>query len=158
MNELQLKKGDKAPDFELVNQNNENITLISFSGKWLVLYFYPKDNTPGCTTEAIDFTSLKKEFNSLETKIIGVSKDSVKSHINFIAKKSLRIDLLSDPEHQTMEQYGVWKLKKNYGREYMGVVRTTFLINPEGKIEEIWNSVRAKEHASKVLEYLKNVI
>lgn len=149
-----LKKGDKAPLFTLLNKDESRVSLQDFKDKYLVLYFYPKDNTKGCTQEAIDFTELTDSFKENNCVIIGISPDLAKSHTNFINKHNLKVELLSDPEHEVMEQYGVWQLKKMYGREYMGVVRTTFLINPQGIIEEVWNKVRVKEHAKKVLDSL----
>lgn len=145
-----LKIGDKAPDFSLENQAEEKISLNQFEGKWVVLYFYPKDNTSGCTVEAVEFTALKEELETLNAVILGVSPDSAKSHRNFIGKKELGITLLSDPDHQAIEAYGAWQMKKNYGREYYGVVRSTFLIDPGGKIVHIWPKVKAKGHAEAV--------
>jgi peroxiredoxin Q/BCP len=149
-----LKKGDNAPEFSLKNKEEKEISLKDFHGKYVVLYFYPKDNTKGCTQEAIDFSELTDSFEKNNCVILGVSPDSSKSHTNFINKHDLKVELLSDPEHGAMEKYGVWQLKKMYGKEYMGVVRTTFLISPDGKIEEVWNKVRVKEHAKKVLDSL----
>ncbi len=145
----------KAPDFCLPNQNSEKICLKDFRDSWLVLYFYPKDNTPGCTTEALDFSSKIDEFSKLNTNIVGVSPDSPKRHQNFIAKKGLKITLLSDENRDVCKLYGVWQLKKSYGREYMGVVRSTFLINPEGIIVYKWEKVRVKGHVDTVLRSLK---
>lgn len=150
--------GKKAPGFSLMNANEQLVQLEDFRGKWLVLYFYPKDNTPGCTTEALDFTALKGTFAKAGAVIVGVSPDSCTKHRNFIEKKDLAVQLLSDPEHVALEAYGTWQLKKNYGREYYGVVRTTFLINPEGKIEKIWPKVRVKGHAETVLNTLSQAI
>jgi len=152
-----LKVGDKAPDFCLPNQDSEEICLRDFAGSWVVLYFYPKDNTPGCTTEALDFTALKSEFEKNGATILGVSPDSIKKHQNFITKKELQITLLSDEDKEVAQKYGVWQLKKMYGREYMGIVRSTFLIDPDGNIAEIWTKVKVKEHAKKVLEKLKEL-
>ena len=152
-----LQVGDKAPDFCLPNQDNEEICLRDFQGSWVVLYFYPKDNTPGCTTEALDFTALKDEFEKEGAIILGVSPDSVKKHQNFIAKKNLGITLLSDEDKEVLKEYGVWQLKKNFGKEYMGVVRSTFLIDPDGKIAYIWPKVKVKGHAKEVLEKLKEL-
>ena len=148
------ENGTKAPGFSLLNADEQSVQLEDFRGKWLILYFYPKDNTPGCTTEALDFTALKGEFEKAGAVIAGVSPDSCKRHRNFIGKKGLTIELLSDPEHQALEAYGVWQLKKNYGREYMGVVRSTFLIDPEGSIEKTWGKVKVKGHAEAVLDAL----
>lgn len=149
-----LEAGVKAPEFCLPNQDEVEICLRDFQGKWVVLYFYPKDNTPGCTTEACDFTDEQPNFKELDAVILGVSPDSAKKHQNFIAKKDLKITLLADEEKKVATLYDVWKMKKNYGREYMGIVRTTFLIDPKGKIAKIWNNVRVKGHVEKVKEEL----
>ncbi|MFC1898162.1 peroxiredoxin [Candidatus Cloacimonadota bacterium] len=150
-----LTKGDRAPDFELMNQAEDLINLKNFKGKWLVLYFYPRDNTSGCTLEAKDFTCLVDQFKELGVEVVGVSKDSAKSHQNFISKHDLGIELLVDADHKTMEEYGVWQLKKMYGKESMGVVRSTFLIDPKSMIAETWYKIRAKGHAENVLQILK---
>ncbi len=152
-----LEVGQKAPEFCLPNQDNEEICLRDFAGSWVVLYFYPKDNTPGCTTEALDFTALKVEFEKEGATIFGVSPDSIKRHQNFIQKKDLQITLLSDEEKEVAKKYGVWQLKKLYGKEYMGIVRSTFLIDPDGKIAYIWSKVKVKNHAQEVLEKLKEL-
>jgi len=145
-----IEIGKKAPEFCLPNQDDVEICLRDLKGKWIVLYFYPKDNTPGCTTEACEFTEAEPEFSDLDAIILGVSADSTKKHRNFIEKKDLGITLLSDESTQMMQEYGVWQLKKNYGREYMGIVRTTLIINPDGNVVEIWEKVRVKEHVAKV--------
>ncbi len=142
--------GKKAPEFCLPNQDDVEICLRDLKGKWIVLYFYPKDNTPGCTTEACEFTQAEPEFSDLDAIILGVSADSTKKHRNFIEKKDLGITLLSDESTQVMQEYGVWQLKKNYGREYMGIVRTTLIIDPDGNVVEIWEKVRVKDHVAKV--------
>jgi len=152
-----LEIGDKAPEFCLPNQDEVEICLRDLVGKWVVLYFYPKDNTPGCTTEACDFTEALPYFEDLSTVVLGVSPDSPKKHRNFIEKKDLKITLLSDEEKEVCEKYGVWQLKKNYGREYMGVVRSTFLINPEGVISAIWSKVRVKGHVEAVSKKTKEL-
>jgi peroxiredoxin Q/BCP len=152
-----MKIGDKAPGFSLKNQDDETVSLEQFAGKWVVLYFYPKDNTSGCTVEAQEFTSFNDVFREMDAVILGVSPDSVKSHVNFIAKKELGITLLSDPNHQLIEACGAWQLKKNYGREYYGVVRTTLLIDPDGKIAHIWPKVKAKGHAEAVKAKLEEL-
>jgi len=152
-----LEVGQKAPEFCLPNQDSEEICLRDFSGAWVVLYFYPKDNTPGCTTEALDFTALKEEFEKEGATIFGVSPDSVKKHCNFIAKKGLTITLLSDEDKEVAQKYGVWQLKKMYGKEYMGIVRSTFLIDPDGKIAYIWSKVKVKNHAKEVLDKLREL-
>ncbi len=152
-----LKVGQKVEDFCLPNQDEVEICMRDLLGKWIVLYFYPKDNTPGCTTEAIDFTTHLKEFEELGSIVIGVSADSPKKHRNFIEKKELGITLLSDEEHTVLEQFGVWQLKKNYGREYMGIVRSTFIIDPEGVIRAVWEKVKVKGHVEEVLSKLKEL-
>lgn len=151
-----LNVGDRAPDFNSPDQHGESVSLQDYRDRWLVLYFYPKDNTPGCTTEAKDFTAYLEQFNELGADILGVSPDSEKSHCKFIDKHSLAIKLLSDPNNQVIEAYKVWRLKKFMGKEYMGVVRSTFLISPTGQIAQVWNKVRVKAHAEKVLAELKN--
>jgi peroxiredoxin Q/BCP len=143
-----------APPFCLLDQNGENVCLESFRGKWVVLYFYPKDNSKSCTLEALSFTDNIKSFKELGAVVIGVSPDSVKSHKNFAHKHNLDLILLSDPEHKVLNQYNVWKMKKMYGKEYMGVVRITFLINPEGQIENEWTKVRVKGHVEEVKQKL----
>ncbi|MBV5261163.1 thioredoxin-dependent thiol peroxidase [Synechococcus moorigangaii CMS01] len=150
-----LAVGQPAPDFALKNAQGETRTLADYGGNWLVFYFYPKDNTPGCTTEALDFTALAPEFAAHNAVIVGVSPDSEKSHGRFIEKKELTIELLSDPDHQAAETYGVWQLKKFMGKEYMGIVRSTFLINPQGEIAAVWSKVKVKDHAQTVLATLK---
>jgi len=145
-----LNIGDTVPDFCLPNQDEEEICLRDIKGRWIVLYFYPKDNTPGCTTEACDFTAALPDFEGLNAIVLGVSPDSPKKHRNFIEKKELKITLLSDEEKEVCEMFGVWQLKKNYGREYMGVVRSTFIIDPDGKIAAKWEKVKVKGHAEEV--------
>jgi len=153
-----LNIGDKAPDFCLPNQDSEEVCLRDLQGSWIVLYFYPKDNTPGCTTEALDFTAKLNEFTKLGATVLGVSPDSVKKHHNFVTKKELKVTLLADEGHSVCELYGVWQLKKNYGREYMGVVRSTFIIDPDGKIAYKWEKVKVKGHVDEVLNKLKELI
>lgn len=150
--------GQSAPTFTAQDQNENKVSLEDKQGKWIVLYFYPKDNTPGCTTEAKDFTEYAEEFEKLGADIIGVSPDSAKSHCKFIDKHDLSIQLLTDPEHEVIEAYGAWRLKKFMGKEYMGVVRSTFLISPDGKIAQVWDKVRVKAHVEKVLQELKERI
>jgi len=150
-----LSEGQLAPDFTLPNEAEEDVSLSGLRGKWVVLYFYPKDNTSGCTMEAIDFTRLLPDFENNGAVVIGVSPDSCKSHRNFRSKHELRVMLLSDPEKKVLSDYGVWQKKSMYGREYMGVVRTTVLIDPEGKVAKIWPKVKVKGHAEAVLEFLK---
>ncbi len=153
-----LKVVDKAPEFCLPNQDEEEICLRDLQGSWVVLYFYPKDNTPGCTTEACDFTEAMPDFSGLGATILGVSPDSPKKHKNFIEKKSLKITLLADEEKEVCQAYGVWQLKKNYGREYMGVVRSTFIIDPDGNIAAVWEKVRVKGHVEEVKNRLKELV
>ncbi|MDX9795561.1 MAG: thioredoxin-dependent thiol peroxidase [Arcobacteraceae bacterium] len=140
-----LKVGTKAPEFCAPNQDDVEICLRDILGKWIVLYFYPKDNTPGCTNEACDFTTAMPEFDDLDAIILGVSPDSSEKHRKFIEKYDLSITLLADEEKQMCNDYGVWQLKKFMGRESMGVVRTTFIINPEGKIAAVWNKVNVRK-------------
>lgn len=147
---MERLKKNKASDFCLQNQDNQKVCLGDYKGKWVVLYFYPKDNSKTCTLEAIDFTDKLKQFEDLDAIVMGVSPDSVKSHKNFATKHDLNFILLSDPEHEVLEKYGVWKLKKMYGREYMGVERSTFIIDPEGNILSEWEKVRVKGHVEAV--------
>ena len=149
-----LEIGTKAPEFCIPNQDEVEICLRDLKGKWIVLYFYPKDNTPGCTTQACDFTQAEPIFDNLDAVILGVSPDSPKKHQNFITKKELDITLLSDEDKTVCELYGVWQQKKTFGKEYMGVVRSTFLINPQGDISNIWSKVKVKDHAKVVEEEL----
>ena len=153
-----LKIGNDAPSFCVPNQDDVEICLRDLKGKWIVLYFYPKDNTPGCTTEAKEFSNLLDEFEQLGVIVIGVSPDSPKKHCNFIEKHNLTITLLSDSEKEVLKAYGAWGKKKMYGKEYEGVIRSTFIINPKGEIVKEYKNVRAKGHAAKVLEDLKELI
>lgn len=143
-----------APAFMLPNQDEVEIGLRDLEGKWVVLYFYPKDNTPGCTTEACEFTASIPAFENLSAVILGVSPDSPKKHRSFIEKKNLEITLLSDENKEACNAYGVWQKKQMCGKEYMGVVRSTFIISPEGKIKAIWNNVKVKGHVAEVKEKL----
>jgi peroxiredoxin Q/BCP len=145
-----LNVGDVVPEFCLPNQDEEEICLRDIRGRWIVLYFYPKDNTPGCTTEACDFTAALPDFEGLDAIVLGVSPDSPKKHRNFIEKKDLKITLLSDEDKALCSLLGVWQLKKFMGKEYMGVVRSTFLIDPEGKVAAVWPKVRVKGHVDDV--------
>lgn len=148
--------GQPAPLFTAEDKDGNTVSLEEKQGSWIVLYFYPKDNTPGCTTEAKDFSKHSDEFEKLGAEIIGVSPDSAKSHGKFVDKHDLSIQLLTDAEHEAIEAYGAWRLKKFMGKEYMGVVRSTFLISPDGKIAEVWDKVRVKAHVEKVLQELKD--
>jgi peroxiredoxin Q/BCP len=149
-----LEVGTTAPDFCLSNQDDVEICLRDLRGKWIVLYFYPKDSTPGCTTEACEFTRAMDDYDELGAIILGVSADSTQSHRNFIERQSLSITLLSDPTTQMMQSYDVWAMKKNYGKEYMGIVRSTYIIDPKGIIKAAWTNVKVKDHVEKVKEEL----
>ncbi len=148
---ITLKIGDDAPIFELENGDGVKLSLNDFRGKSVVLYFYPKDNTPGCTTEACEFSSFYDEFIKAGAVVIGISPDSVATHNKFAAKQNLKHILLSDTDKEVCIKYGVWQLRKNYGKEYMGVVRSTFIIDENSKIAKIYKSVKAAGHAAKVL-------
>lgn len=154
----ELEIGSIAPDFEIKNQDGVIVKSSDLKGKWTILYFYPKDNTPGCSTEAIEFSYYKKDMEDVGVKIIGVSRDSIESHKKFIEKKSLTIELLSSEESDMTEKYGVWQLKKNYGKEYMGIVRTTYIISPDLKIAEVYKKVKVNGHAEKVVNRVKELI
>jgi len=150
-----LEEGKKAPDFKLKNQNGKTISLNDFKGKNVVLYFYPKDDTSGCTAEACSFRDDFPKFEKTDAVILGVSPDSVESHKKFEKKYNLTFDLLSDENKEVLEEYDVWKEKNMYGRKYMGVVRTTYIIDPDGKIKKIFNKVKVNGHNKEVLEALK---
>lgn len=150
-----MKVGESAPTFTALDRDGKTTSLKDFQDRWLVLYFYPKDDTPGCTTEAIDFTTNLAQFQALNAVVVGISPDSIAAHSKFITKHDLKIILLSDPEHQIAENYGVWQLKKFMGKEYMGIIRSTFLIDPHGEIKQIWSNVRVKNHIETVLDRLK---
>ncbi|MBN1901392.1 thioredoxin-dependent thiol peroxidase [Candidatus Sumerlaeota bacterium] len=152
-----MKVGDKAPEFCLPNRHAQHICLKDFFGKWVVLYFYPKDNSPGCTLEAMDFTKNMLQFEDLNTVVLGISPDSVRSHFDFTLKHKLNIILLSDKEKNAMKKYGVWKEKQIYGKTQVGLVRSTFLINPGGNIVHIWENVRVNGHVQDVLNTLKEL-
>ena len=152
-----IAPGTPAPDFSLNNAEGSAKTLSDLKGRWTVLYFYPKDNTPGCTLEANEFNAARDSFQALQAHVVGVSPDSCKSHQNFAKKQGLTIELLSDPEKTMLETYGVWQEKSMYGRSYMGVVRTTLLIDPEGVIREVWSKVKVKGHVEAVLQRLKEL-
>lgn len=151
-----LEVGKKAPDFSLLNQDEKKISLKDYLGQKVVLYFYPKDDTSGCTKEACSFSDDLPKFNKIDAVILGVSPDSVKSHKKFSEKYKLKFDLLADEEKLVLEKYGVWKEKSMYGRKYMGVERTTFIIDEKGKIKKIFNKVKVDGHNKEVLEALKD--
>lgn len=144
--------GNAAPDFDLPTDSGANARLSAIKGRKIVLYFYPKDDTPGCTTEAIAFTSLAKDFAAADTTIIGVSKDSVAAHAKFRAKHDLGIDLAADPEGTVIEAYGAWVEKSMYGKKYMGIDRSTFLIARDGTLAAVWRKVKVPGHAAAVLK------
>lgn len=155
MSELNI--GDQAPDFTLPTDGGGEVSLSDYKGKKVVLYFYPKDNTPGCTTESCDFRDHKQDFESINAHIIGISKDSVKKHDNFKAKYELNFPLASDENSDVCERYGVWKEKSMYGKTYMGIERSTFLIDEDGKIAHIWPKVKVKGHVEAVKAELEGL-
>ena len=149
-----LAEGDVAPPFSLPDQDGKVVSLGDYAGRRLVVYFYPADDTPGCTKEACQFSDLTDEYTALGVEVLGISPDGGTAHQKFRAKYGLRIALLSDPAHEVMERYGAWGSKKLYGRESVGVIRSTFLVGGDGRIERAWYNVRADGHATKVLEAL----
>ncbi len=151
---MTLLEGQKAPDFSLINEKGEMVQLANLKGQNVILYFYPKDMTPGCTTEACDFRDKFEDFSHLNAVVLGVSPDNANKHTKFIDKHGLPFSLLVDDDHTVAEAYGVWVLKKMYGREYMGIERSTFLIDTEGKLVKAWRKVRVKNHIEEVYTYL----
>ena len=147
----------KAINFTLPSTNNANYSLKDSLGKYVVLYFYPKDDTPGCTIETNDFNKLLLKFKKLECEVYGISKDNLKSHNKFRDKYKIKFDLLADEETKVLKKYKVWAKKKFMGREFMGILRTTFLIDKKGKIINVWENVKVKDHAKEVLKTLKNL-
>ncbi|WP_299545965.1 thioredoxin-dependent thiol peroxidase [uncultured Helicobacter sp.] len=154
---MELQINEEAPLFSLPNQDNAEISLRDFRGSFVVLYFYPKDKTPGCTTQACDFRDSMNALGALNAVVLGVSPDSVKSHQSFIEKEGLNFTLLSDEEKNVLKLYGAWGLKKLYGKEYEGVIRSTFIIDPKGKIAFFWKNVKVKGHIDAVKEKLKEL-
>jgi len=150
-----LELNQLAPDFTLLDQDGNSVSLSDFRGKRVVLYFYPRDNTPGCTRQACAFAAAYDGFREIDAVVIGISKDSTASHRKFADKYELPFILLSDPELQAIQAFGVWQEKKNYGKVSMGVVRTTFVIDAEGKIEKIMPKVKPDTNAAEILEYLR---
>lgn len=150
-----LEVGDKAPDFTLKSTTGEEISLSDFRGKNVVLYFYPKDMTPGCTTEACDFRDQHAGFAELNTVVLGVSPDPVEKHQQFTAKHNLPFPLLADVDHAVAEKYGAWQLKKNFGKEYMGIQRSTFVIDKDGRIAKVWPKVKVDGHVQEVLQFVE---
>jgi thioredoxin-dependent peroxiredoxin len=153
---MTIEVGSMAPDVELVADNGEKTSLADYRGKYIVLYFYPKDMTPGCTTEACDFRDQHQSFADLNAVILGVSPDPQEKHLKFKEKHDLPFTLLVDDEHKLADAYGVWKLKKNFGKEYMGIERSTFIIDPEGKLVKEWRKVKVKDHVLEALQYIKD--
>ena len=154
---MKLKVNSKAPNFILQSTDNTLFELNKIKKKNIILYFYPKDDTPGCTIESKDFSKLNNLITKKNTLVLGVSKDSIKSHLKFIKKYKLKFNLLSDEKLTLIKKYGVWGKKTFLGKKYMGIVRTTFLINSKGKIHKVWSNVRVKDHAKEVLEELKKI-
>ena len=151
---MTIEEGKKAPAFTLNDQDGKKVKLSDLAGQWTVLYFYPRDDTPGCTIEACDFTSSLKAFEKLGATVYGCSPDSIESHQEFIKKFKLKIGLLSDPTHKMMEKYSAWGEKNMYGKISEGVIRSTVLIDPEGKVAKHWKRVKAKDHA----EYVRKAL
>ncbi|MEW9052531.1 MAG: thioredoxin-dependent thiol peroxidase [Neobacillus sp.] len=152
---MALELGMKAPEFTLAASNGDTVQLSDFRGKNVVLYFYPKDMTPGCTTEACDFRDQINQFTEVNAVILGVSPDPIDRHLKFADKYGLPFLLIADTEHEAAEAYGVWKLKKNFGKEYMGIERSTFIINKEGSLVKEWRKVKVKGHVEEALLYIK---
>ena len=148
----------KAPIFKSISTSKNNFDLKNFSGKYIVLYFYPKDDTPGCTIETNDFNKLLPQFKKINCEIFGISKDSLNSHKKFKKKYGIKFDLLSDENKEIIKKYKVWGKKQFMGREFMGLIRSTFLIDKKGKIIKIWKNVKVKDHAKEVLETLKDLM
>ncbi|CAG9297338.1 thioredoxin-dependent thiol peroxidase [Celerinatantimonas diazotrophica] len=151
-----IKEGEKAPEFTLLNQESKSVSLADFKGQKVLVYFYPKASTPGCTTQACGLRDSKEQLDDLGVVVLGISPDSPKRLTNFINKQNLNFTLLADEDHFVCEQYGVWQLKKFMGKENMGVVRTSFLIDESGKIEHIFDKFKTKDHHEVVLNYLNN--
>ncbi|AJC24660.1 thioredoxin-dependent thiol peroxidase [Bacillus velezensis] len=154
---MSIEIGQTAPDMKLVNDSGEEVALTDFKGKYVVLYFYPKDMTPGCTTEACDFRDQHESFAGLDAVIIGVSPDSRDKHEKFKQKHDLPFQLLVDDEHKLAEAFDVWKLKKNFGKEYMGIERSTFLLDKEGRLVKEWRKVKVKDHVAEALRELEQI-
>ena len=153
-----MKVNSKAPSFSLPSTSNNEYSLKDSLGKYIVLYFYPKDDTPGCTIETNDFNKLLPKFKKLNCEVLGVSKDSLKSHEKFREKYKIKFNLLADEEIKVLKKYKVWGKKKFMGREFMGIIRTTYLIDKKGKILKVWDNVKVKDHAKEVLETLQNIV
>ena len=152
-----ITEGQKAPPFSLKNQDGKEVSLTDMAGRRAVLYFYPKDDTPGCTTEGLEFSALKEEFEKQNTVVFGISKDTVDSHKKFCDKHGFGIDLLSDESGTMIEQYDAWQEKNNFGKKAMGIVRSTVVIDENGTVIKQWKTVKAAGHAEEVLKYIKEV-
>ena len=153
-----MKEKKIAPNFKIASSNNNEFELKKNKNKFLIIYFYPKDNTPGCTKEAKDFSKLYRKFKKLNCEIVGISKDNIESHKKFINKFRIPFQLLSDEKMIALKKYGAWGEKSMYGKKFMGIKRTTVLINPKGKVIKIWNNVKVKNHAAEVLNSVKEII
>lgn len=153
---MAIEIGKQVADFTLPNQHGKKISLSDFKGKNIVLYFYPKDMTPGCTTQACDFRDQHENFKNVDAVILGVSPDPAERHQKFIDKHELPFHLLADEDHQIAEEFGVWKLKKNFGKEYYGIERSTFIIDKEGKLQKEYRKVRVKGHVDEALAYIRD--
>ena len=153
-----IKENTKAPIFKLPSTNKKEYSLKDSIGNYVIIYFYPKDDTPGCTIEPNDFNKLLSKFKKLDCEIYGISKDSLKSHDKFKDKYKIKFDLLADEEKEVLKKYKVWGKKKFMGREFMGIIRTTYLIDKKGKILKVWENVKVKDHAEEVLKTLQNIV
>ena len=153
-----MKEKKIAPNFKIASSNNNEFELKKNKNKFLIIYFYPKDNTPGCTKEAKDFSKLYRKFKKLNCEVVGISKDNIESHKKFISKFRIPFQLLSDEKMIALKKYGAWGEKSMYGKKFMGIKRTTVLINPKGKVIKIWNNVKVKNHAAEVLNSVKEII
>ena len=153
-----IKENTKAPLFNLPSTNKKNFSLKDSLGNYIIIYFYPKDDTPGCTIETNDFNKLLPKFKKLNCEILGISKDNLKSHDKFKHKYKIKFDLLADEELKVLKKYKVWGKKKFMGREFMGIIRSTYLIDKKGKILKVWDNVKVKDHANEVLKTLQNII
>ena len=156
--QIKLEKGDKAPDFELTDHDNVVVSLSTLSGKPFILYFYPKDDTPGCTREACDFRDNFNRVVSLGVEVFGVSPDGIERHMKFAEKYELPFKLLADPSHKTLMDYGAWGVKKRFGKEFEGVIRSTFIIDQNGKVYKSWKNVRVDGHVEKVLTQVEKLL
>lgn len=152
---MSVEVGKQAPDFKLKNQDGKEVSLSDYKGKNIVLYFYPKDMTPSCTTQACDFRDNYSAFKKINTVVLGVSPDPIESHVKFIDKYDLTFPLLADEDHEVAKLYGVWQLKKTFGNEYYGIVRSTFIIDEEGIIQKEYRNIRVKNHVEKTFDYIK---